>query len=60
MFIVVVAMVSILGLAGLIVLYVAYPHRGEDIPRARWVGAILQRGRASLPAVIDETEEIYR
>ena len=38
MWFLVVAMLVILVLAGLVVLYVAFPHRGEDVPAAPWVG----------------------
>ena len=34
------AMLGIILLAGLVVLYVAYPHRGEEVPNAPWVGAV--------------------
>ena len=34
----VIAMLVILVLAALVVLYVAFPHRGEDVPAAPWLG----------------------
>ena len=36
-------MLGIIVLAGGVVLYVAYPHRGEDVPGAPWLGDALQR-----------------
>ena len=51
-------MIGILVLAGLIVLYVAFPHRGEDVPIAPWVGDAMTKGVAVVPT-IDETEEVF-
>lgn len=48
---VVLAMLVIMLLAGVIVLYVAYPHRGEDVPHTPWVGAALRRGVDALPTL---------
>jgi hypothetical protein len=33
-----------LVIAGAVVLYVAYPHRGEDVPGAPWIGDAMKRG----------------
>jgi hypothetical protein len=40
-----------LGLAGTVVVYVAYPRRGEEVPHAPWLGDVLKRGVASLPTI---------
>ena len=48
---VVLMMLVILLLAGAVVVYVAYPHRGEDVPAAPWVGKALQRGAEALPRI---------
>ena len=53
-----VSMLLITLVAGLVVVYVAYPHRDEVVPSARWLeplGAVLRRGVAALP-VLQETE----
>ena len=52
----VVAMLVILVLAGLVVLYVAYPHRGEDVPFAGWLGRLLRRGVDTAPT-LDNTAD---
>jgi hypothetical protein len=44
-------MILILALAGVIVLYVAFPHRGEDVPHTPWVGEALRKGVNSLPTL---------
>lgn len=52
-----VTMLVILALAGLIVLYVAYPHRGEDVPNAPWVGDAMKRGVDALPTLDNQREQ---
>jgi hypothetical protein len=52
----VVAMLVILVLAGAVVLYVAFPHRGEDVPHVRWVGRLMRKGVDSAPT-LDNTAE---
>ena len=37
-------MLVILVIAGAVVLYVAYPHRGEEVPGAPWLGDAMKRG----------------
>lgn len=54
---VLVAMLVILALAGLVVLYVAYPHRGEDVPNAPWVGDALRKGVDALPTLDNQREQ---
>ena len=53
---IVVAMVSIMLMAGLIVLYVAFPHRGEDMPHTPWVGDAMRRGVQKLPTLDNQRE----
>jgi hypothetical protein len=52
----VVAMVVIVLLAGLVVVYVAFPLRGEDVPYAGWLGRLLHRGVQTAPT-LDNTAE---
>lgn len=51
-----IAMLVILVLAALVVLYVAFPHRGEDVPAAPWLGDALRKGVESAPT-LDNTAE---
>jgi hypothetical protein len=44
-------MLVILVLAGLVVLYVAFPHRGEDVPHVPWVGHLMHRGVDTAPTL---------
>ena len=45
MIFIVLAMLGIVALACLVVVYVAYPHRGEEMPSAPWVGEAHAQGR---------------
>jgi hypothetical protein len=51
------AMIAIVVIAGLVVVYVAYPHRGEDVPHAPWVGEAMRRGVNTLPTLDNQTDE---
>ena len=55
---IVVAMVVIVLLAGVVVVYVAYPHRGEDLPGAPWLGRLMRKGARSLPTVEPEPGDV--
>lgn len=48
---IVVSMLVILAIAGAVLLYVVFPHRGADMPRAPWVGEAMRRAVVSLPTV---------
>ncbi len=50
------AMVGIVALAGLVVVYVAYPHRGEQVPNAPWVGDAMRKGVRMLPTLDNQGE----
>lgn len=41
----------ILLIAGAVVLYVAYPYRGHDVPGAQWFGDALHRGIRAMPVL---------
>jgi hypothetical protein len=43
----------ILVIAGVVVMYVAYPHRGEDVPGAPWLGEAMKRGVDSVGELMD-------
>ncbi len=54
---IVVAMLVIVVIATVVVAYVAFPHRGEDLPGAPWLGDAMSRAVDSLPTVEDEAVE---
>ena len=53
---IVLTMLLILALAGLVVLYVAFPHRGEEVPHTPWVGEAMRKGVKALPTVDNQRE----
>ncbi|WGL53684.1 hypothetical protein P5P86_07595 [Nocardioides sp. BP30] len=55
MLFIVVAMLVILLLAGLVVVYAAYPGRGQRTPYAPWLGEAMEKAADALPTV--ESEE---
>jgi hypothetical protein len=52
-----VAMIGIVVLACLVVVYVAFPHRGADVPHAPWVGRAMRRGVDQLPTLDNMSDE---
>ena len=58
---VVVAMLLVsLVIGGLVLAYVAYPHRGEDVPHVPWVGHLMRRGVDQLPVLAEDEEPLLR
>jgi hypothetical protein len=49
--VIVLAMLACLAVAGLVVAYVAYPHRGEQMPKAPWLGDALGRTVEKAPTL---------
>ena len=53
MLFIVITMLVIVGLAGLVVAFVAFPHRGEELPGVPWLGETMGRAAGSLPTIAD-------
>ena len=51
---IVLAMLAIVAVAAVVVLYVAFPHRGQDVPAAPWVGDVMSKAVEALPTVAPE------
>lgn len=51
MLFVVVTMIVVLAVAGLVFVYVAYPHRGEEVPAAPWLGTAMNRAADAAPVL---------
>ena len=49
-----IAMIVILVISALVVTYVAFPHRGEDVPGAPWLGEAMTRGVEALPTLEED------
>ena len=56
----VLAMLAIIVLAVLVVTYVAYPHRGEEVPGAPWLGEAMTKGVEALPTLEDDEVQQHR
>ena len=55
---IIVTMAVILALCGVIAVFVAFPHRGEPLPGAPWLGDAMSRAADSVPVLEEEgTEE---
>ena len=57
MFFILISMLVIVAVAGLVVVFVAFPHRGEDIPGAAWLGDGLAKAVDALPVIDPEVED---
>lgn len=47
-------MVVAVAIAGVVLAYVAYPHRGEEMPHAPWLGDAMKKGVEALPTLANE------
>lgn len=56
MLVVTLVMLVIVVLAALVVTYVAYPHRGEEVPAAPWLGEAMARAVDAAPTLPSEEE----
>ncbi|MGH3367471.1 MAG: hypothetical protein ACRDOY_09725 [Nocardioidaceae bacterium] len=56
------ATLTILAVAGLVVAYVAYPHQGKEIPRAEWLTDAMNRAvdRWGVPTEPRDDEDAER
>lgn len=60
MLFVVVTMLVSLVVAGVVVLYVAYPHRGEQVPAVPWLGRALRKAVVTAPVITEEEREQHQ
>lgn len=60
MLFIVITMLVCLVVAGLVVLYVAYPHRGERMPAAPWLGDALSRAAEATPVIGEDEADLLR
>ncbi len=54
MLVIALAMLVILVLAALVVTYAAYPHRGEEVPAAPWLGDAMNKAAEAAPTIEGE------
>ncbi len=55
MLFIVISMVVIVAVAALVVAFVAFPHRGEDLPGAPWLGEGMNKLADVLPTLEDDS-----
>ncbi len=53
---IVVSMLLILAVAGLVVTFVAYPHRGQQVPQLPWLGDAMTRAAQRTPTIRSEDD----
>lgn len=54
MLVVTIVMLVILVLCGLLAMFVAFPHRGEPVPAAPWLGEVMARAVDAMPTIEPE------
>ena len=57
---IVIAMIVSLVVAALVVLYVAYPHRGEKMPAVPWFGTALGKAADAVPMIDEDEADLLR
>ncbi len=56
----VITMIVILVVAALVVAYVAYPHRGEELPGVPWLGEVMSRAVEAAPTLHEDEAQLTR
>ncbi|WP_193612292.1 hypothetical protein [Nocardioides lijunqiniae] len=56
----VIIMAAILVLCGLVLTYVAFPHRGAQVPAAPWLGDAMSRAVDAVPTLDEEAADQAR
>ena len=59
MLLIVIAMLVILALAALVLVYAAFPHRGETVPGAPWLGDAMERAADAAPLLESGEEQVW-
>ncbi|HVK28307.1 MAG TPA: hypothetical protein VM575_08195 [Nocardioides sp.] len=60
MLFVLLAILFSLAVSGVVVLYVAYPHRGEQVPGVPWLGDAMAKAVDAAPVIEDEERDLLR
>ena len=60
MLFVLLAILLSLAVSGVVVLYVAYPHRGEQVPGVPWLGDAMAKAVDAAPVIDDEERDLLR
>jgi hypothetical protein len=54
-----ITMFVILALAGLVLVYAAFPHRGERVPVLPWLGDALERASDAAPVLEQDDADVW-
>ncbi|WP_183093444.1 hypothetical protein [Nocardioides stalactiti] len=57
---IVLAMIVCLVVSGLVVAYVAYPHRGESMPAVPWLGDAMGKAVDAAPVLGEDEVDLLR
>lgn len=57
MLFIVITMIVIVAVAGLVVAFVAFPHRGEELPGVPWLGEAMTNAVDAMPTLDAEPDE---
>ena len=60
MLFVLLAILLSLAVSGAVVIYVAYPHRGEQVPGVPWLGDAMAKAVEAAPVIEDEERDLLR
>lgn len=56
MLVIILVMLFVLVAAAIVVVYVAYPHRGEQVPVVPQLGDAMRKGVDALPTIAEEED----
>ena len=56
MLVIILVMLFVLVSAAVVVVYVAYPHRGEQVPVVPQLGDAMRKGVDALPTIAEEED----
>lgn len=59
MLLIVIAMLVIVALAAMVLLYAAFPHRGETVPGVPWLGDAMERATEAAPVLEADDEHVW-
>lgn len=54
---IVLTMLAIVVVAGLVLVYVAFPHRGEQVPAAPWLGDAMAKAVDAAPTLAEDERD---
>lgn len=59
MLVIVFVMLVIVVTAALVLVYAAFPHRGQDVPAVPWLGEAMERATDAMPVVSSAEDESW-